>query len=78
MDERDLGMASAAERLTGQVGVAFGITVLATVYGSEIDRFPLAFAVGAGFALAGAIASLGLRSGHPTHAPPPEAITDVG
>jgi MFS family permease len=78
VDERDLGVASAAERLTGQVGVAFGITVLATVYGSEIDRFPLAFAVGAAFALAGAVASLGLRSGHPTHAPPPEAITEVG
>jgi MFS family permease len=77
VDESDLGVASAAERLTGQVGVAFGITVLATVYGSEIDRFPLAFAVGAAFAMAGAVASLGLRSGHPEHAPPPEALTEV-
>jgi MFS family permease len=78
VEESDLGVASAAERLTGQVGVAFGITVLATVYGSEIDRFPLAFAVGAAFALAGAVASLGLRSDHPEHAPPPDAITEVG
>jgi MFS family permease len=77
VDEGDLGVASAAERLTGQVGVAFGITILATIYGGEIDRFPLAFAVGAAFALAGAVASLGLRSGHPQHAPPPAAITEV-
>jgi MFS family permease len=77
VEEGDLGVASAAERLTGQVGVAFGITVLATVYGGEIDGFPLAFAVGAAFALAGAVASLGLRSGHPHHAPPPAAITEV-
>lgn len=78
VDEGDLGVASAAERLTGQVGVALGITILATVYASDVDRFPLAFAVGAAFALAGALASLGLRSGHPHHAPPPDAITDIG
>jgi MFS family permease len=62
VDERDLGMAGAAERLTGQLGIAFGITVVATVYGSEIDHFPAAFAVGAAFALLGALSSLGLRA----------------
>jgi MFS family permease len=62
VDERDLGMAGATERLAGQLGVAFGITLLATVYGSDVDRFPAAFAVGAVLALLGALASTGLRS----------------
>ena len=78
VDDADLGVASAAERLAGQLGVAFGITILATIYGSDVDRFPPAFAVGAVFALAGALASLGLRSGHPEHPPPPEALADIG
>jgi MFS family permease len=70
VDERDLGMAGAAERLTGQVGVAFGITILATLYGGDIDGFAPAFAVGAGFALVGMLAALGMhRRGHaePVH-----------
>ncbi|HEX6424137.1 MAG TPA: MFS transporter [Acidimicrobiales bacterium] len=61
VDERDLGMAGAAERLTGQVGVAFGITIMATVYGGDVDRFAAAFAVGAVFAVAGTVAALGMR-----------------
>lgn len=61
VDERDLGMAGAAERLTGQVGVAFGITILATVYGGEIDGFPPAFALGAVFAVIGIVAALAMR-----------------
>jgi MFS family permease len=61
VDERDLGMAGAAERLTGQVGVAFGITIMATVYGGEVDRFPPSFAVGAVFAVLGMAAALGMR-----------------
>ena len=61
VDERDLGMAGAAERLTGQVGVAFGITILATVYRGDVDRFAPAFAVGAVFAVAGTLAALGMR-----------------
>ena len=61
VDERDLGMAGAAERLTGQVGVAFGITILATVYGGDVDRFAPAFAVGAVFAVIGTLAALGMR-----------------
>ncbi|MBN2624690.1 MAG: MFS transporter [Acidimicrobiales bacterium] len=61
VDERDLGMAGAAERLTGQVGVAFGITILATIYDGDVDRFAPAFAVGAAFALAGTVAAWGMR-----------------
>ena len=66
VDEHDLGMAGAAERLTGQVGVAFGITILATVYDGDVDRFAPAFAVGAAFAVAGTLAALAMhRRGQP-------------
>ncbi|HEX6421521.1 MAG TPA: MFS transporter [Acidimicrobiales bacterium] len=70
VEERDLGMAGAAERLTGQVGVAFGITVMATIYGGEVDRFPPAFAFGAACAAVGTLAALGMRrhgAGGPPH-----------
>ena len=60
VDERDLGMAGASERLIGQLGVVFGITSLASIYASDVDRFPLAFAVGAGFAVLAAVAALGM------------------
>ena len=63
VDERDLGVAGAAERLAGQVGIAFGITVLATVYGDDVQRFAPAFAVGAVFGLLAVVTSLGLRPG---------------
>lgn len=63
VDERDLGIAGAAERLTGQVGVAFGITVLATIYGDDVDRFAPAFAVGALFGLLAVLAALAMRGG---------------
>jgi MFS family permease len=61
VDERDFGMAGAAERLTGQVGVAFGITIMATVYGGEVSGFPPSFVVGLVFAAAGAVAALGMH-----------------
>ena len=60
VDERDLGVAGATERLVGQLGVVFGITIMAALYASDTDRFPLAFAVGAVFALLGTVASLRL------------------
>jgi MFS family permease len=60
VDEGDLGMAGAAERLVGQLGVVFGITILASLYAGDLDRFPLAFAVGAAFALAAAVAAPGM------------------
>lgn len=45
----DIGIAGAANRLMGQGGGAFGITLLALAYGghAEPDAFALAFAVGA-------------------------------
>jgi MFS family permease len=74
VDERDLGVAGAAERLTGQVGVAFGITIMATIYDGDVDRFGPAFAVGAVFALVGVVAALGMdrrprRAGRPGRSP---------
>lgn len=65
VDERDLGMAGAAERLAGQLGVAFGITIMASAYGGDVDRFAFAFALGAVFAAAAAVVSLGLRRHRP-------------
>lgn len=61
VEEHDLGVAGAAERLTGQLGVAFGITLLATTYAGDVDRFAPAFALGAVFAAAGAAAALAMR-----------------
>ena len=61
VDERDFGMAGAAERLTGQVGVAFGITIMATVYGGRVSGFPPSFVVGIVFAIVGAVAALGMH-----------------
>jgi MFS family permease len=60
VDVRDLGVAGATERLVGQLGVVFGITIMAALYASDTDRFPLAFGVGAAFALLGTAASLRL------------------
>ncbi len=49
--EHDLGIASAASRLMGQVGASFGITLLALVYGGQDTREAFALAFGAGAAL---------------------------
>ncbi|MBM4270256.1 MAG: multidrug efflux MFS transporter [Deltaproteobacteria bacterium] len=54
VDDEDLGVAAAANRLTGQMGVAFGITTLTMVYGG-IDTggsFATAFLVGAALSVA--------------------------
>jgi MFS family permease len=50
--DRDLGIASAANRLTAQLGTAFGITLLSLSYGGTGtgESFARAFAVGAAFA----------------------------
>lgn len=66
VDVADLGVAGATERLSGQVGVVFGITIMASIYASETDRFPVAFAVGAAFAVAATISALSMGR------PPPE------
>jgi MFS family permease len=81
VDEVDLGMAGAAERLTGQVGVAFGITIMATVYGGDVDGFPASFAVGAVFAALAAGAALGMRGPRPdapAHGPADARAEDPG
>jgi MFS family permease len=73
VDQGDLGMAGATERLTGQVGVAFGITILATVYGGDVDRFAAGFAVGAVFGLLGMFTAL--RMAHKSRPVPMREIT---
>ena len=79
VDERDLGVAGATERLVGQLGVVFGITILAALYASQTDRFPIAFAVGAAFAVLGAAATVRMaaRPRTPTEerAQPLDALT---
>ena len=56
----DLGIAAAANRLTAQVGVAFGITTLTMVYGgiNTGTALALAFVVGAFLALGALISSI--------------------
>jgi MFS family permease len=56
----DLGIAAAASRLTSQVGVAFGITMLTMVYGGINSGTALAhaFLVGAALAVGALLASL--------------------
>jgi hypothetical protein len=61
--QEDLGIAAASERLTGQIGVALGITLLVTVYDEKIAGFPPAFLLGAAFALAGVVAALRMQRG---------------
>jgi EmrB/QacA subfamily drug resistance transporter len=50
--DRDLGIASAANRLTAQLGTAFGITLLTLAYGGSKTGEGFAFAFGVGAALA--------------------------
>jgi len=54
VDESELGVASAANRLAGQGGASFGIAALTIVYGgvAEPGVFGLAFAMGAALAAA--------------------------
>jgi MFS family permease len=57
--DRDLGIASAANRLTAQLGTAFGITALTLAYGGNNTPTGLgaAFALGAGFSLLSVVAA---------------------
>jgi DHA2 family methylenomycin A resistance protein-like MFS transporter len=54
--DRDLGITSAVNRLTGSVGATFGITLLTLIYGGR----PEAGAFAAAFAAGGALAALSL------------------
>lgn len=60
VSEADLGVAGATERLVGQVGVVFGITVMAAAYAGDVDRFPAAFVVGVAAAVAAVVAARGV------------------
>jgi MFS family permease len=73
VDQGDLGIAAAAERLTGQIGVAFGITLLATIYDGDVSKFSLGFAVGAVLAALGAVTALMMHRGRP-QAPAPSLV----
>jgi MFS family permease len=71
--QRDLGIAGATERLAGQIGVAFGIATLATIYGGDTDRFAPAFAFGAVLGALGLLCALAMRPGVMT--PPDDDAT---
>ena len=77
VEESDLGIAAAANRLMGQGGAAFGITVLTLAYGGDArpEAFAFAFATGAGLsALSVAAATfMGIQVVHPGHASPRES-----
>ncbi len=61
--ETELGIASAANRLTGQVGAALGITLLSLVYGGAgtPEAFARAFLTGAGLSALSLAAALCMR-----------------
>jgi len=61
----DLGVAGAANRLMGQGGAAFGITLLALAYGggSRAEGFALAFAVGGALSAVSIATSFGIGLG---------------
>jgi MFS family permease len=63
LDPGDLGIASAANRLTGQAGAAFGITLLTLVYGGagEGTGFASAFLTGAGLSALSLLAAIAMR-----------------
>ncbi len=64
VDEADLGVAAAAQRMTFQVGSALGITVLTSIYGAteEPSDFLTAYLVGAGLGLVALVFASMVRS----------------
>ena len=64
VDEADLGIAAAAQRMTFQMGSAFGITVLTAVYGGteQASDFLAAYLVGAGLGVAAFVSAGFMRS----------------
>jgi MFS family permease len=65
VDQVDLGIAAASERLMGQIGFAFGVMLLTTVYADTATpgRFTAAFGVGAAIAVVAAVVALAMRPG---------------
>src|SRR5690606_9931286 len=68
--ESDLGMASALQRMTSQIGNSFGIAILTAMYdGSGTPQaFTPPFAVGVGLAIAAVVFSRFLREDEHTRA----------
>lgn len=64
VDESDLGIAAAANRLFGQGGAAFGITLLTLAYGGEKtpEAFSLAFTVGAVLSAISVLTAIGIAA----------------
>lgn len=64
VDEADLGVAAAAQRMTFQVGSALGITVLTSIYGATEDPadFLTAYLVGAGLGVVALVFASMVRS----------------
>jgi MFS family permease len=64
VDEPDLGVAAAAQRMTFQVGAAFGITTMTAVYGGteQASDFLTAYVVGAGLGVTAIVFASFLRS----------------
>lgn len=64
VDEKDLGIASAAQRMAFQVGASMGITVLTAVYGGDglAGSFSRAYLVGAGLGVCALFGAIALRS----------------
>lgn len=60
VDESDLGIAAAANRLMGQGGAAFGITLLSLAYGGvkTPEAFALAFAAGTALSLVSVVTAV--------------------
>ncbi|MDZ7676148.1 MAG: MFS transporter [Acidimicrobiales bacterium] len=74
VDESDLGIAAAAERMSWQVGSAMGITILTSLYGGteQASDFFTAYAVGAGLGVAALVFATLMRS-TPSEEPHPAA-----
>lgn len=64
VEEHDLGVAAAAQRMMFQVGSALGITVMTSVYGGteQASDFLAAYVVGAGLGVAAVVFSALIRS----------------
>lgn len=80
VDEHDLGVAAAAQRMMFQVGAALGITVMTSVYGgTEVaSDFFIAYGVGAGLGVAAVVFASMIRSTPGTATEPvDEAIPNV-
>ena len=64
VEEQDLGIAAAAQRMMFQVGAALGVTVMTSIYGGteKAGDFLLAYLVGAGLGVAAIVFSAMIRS----------------